>query len=429
VPGERRNSWSFLAFQLGSATFAFSTYLSMYAFRKPFAAATYAEDDFFGLDSKTVFVLSQLLGYTLSKYIGVKIVSEAGRPRRLHLLLGLVGLAELALLGFASAPSFLRPLCLFCNGLPLGMVWGLVVRYLEGRRTSEFLLSALSCSFIVGSGVVKDVGRMLLQHGVSETWMPALTGALFMLPFALSAWLLDRCPDPDPEDLQLREPRLPMGSVERRAFLRRFMPGIAGLLLVYLLLTAYRDFRDNYGVEIFAELGHGSATALFTRTELPVALLVLLSLGLLGAFQGRIAGLVSVFVAAGSGLCLVGITTWGFDRGVISGESWMIGVGLGTYLAYVPFSSFLFDRIMAAVRVTGTAVFLVNVADAVGYTGSFGMQLYKDLGHAELSRLEFFRGLSYALAGVGSVVLALVAVYFLRSARERSETVPVQASR
>jgi hypothetical protein len=92
----------------------------------------------------------------------------------------------------------------------------------------------------------------------------------------------------------------------------------------------------------------------------------------------------------------------------------MIGVGLGTYLAYVPFSSFLFDRIMAGLRISGTAVFLVNLADAVGYSGSVAMQLYKDLGRADLSRLQFFHGLSYVLGIVGVVLLAAAAFYFLK---------------
>jgi hypothetical protein len=96
----------------------------------------------------------------------------------------------------------------------------------------------------------------------------------------------------------------------------------------------------------------------------------------------------------------------------------------------VPFSSFLFDRIMAAVRISGTAVFLVNLADAVGYTGSVGMQLYKDLGHANLSRLQFLRGLSYVLGLGGTVLLALAAVYFLRRAARAATkpATPAQAS-
>jgi hypothetical protein len=411
-------SW---AFQLAAAALAFTTYLSMYGFRKPFTAGVYAGDGFFGLDLKTVFVLSQLLGYTCSKYLGVKLVSEAQRRQRLVLLLGLVAASEIALIAFGLAPRALKPAFLFCNGLPLGMVWGLVVRYLEGRRSSDLLLAFLSCSFIVGSGVVKDVARWLLRAGVSEEWMPALTGLAFLVPFVVSAALLDRCPEPDAEDVRRREVRLPMGAKERRAFLTRHLPGVVLLALVYLLLTAYRDFRDNYAVEMFSELGYGETPALFTQTELPVALLVLVSLASLVWVQERVRGVVVVFGVMVSGLLLVAASTLLLDRGLVSGAVWMVGVGLGTYLAYVPFSSFLFDRLMAATRFAGTAVFLVNLLDAVGYTGSVGLQLWKDLGAAEMTRLSFFRNVSYGLGSGGALLLALAGVYFVRQAVRSAE--------
>jgi hypothetical protein len=86
-------------------------------------------------------------------------------------------------------------------------------------------------------------------------------------------------------------------------------------------------------------------------------------------------------------------------------------------LAYVPFSSFLFDRIMAATRFAGTAVFAVNLADAVGYSGSLGMLLYKDVFAADSSRLGFFKTFSYGLSLGGGVLLLLAALYFAGQSR------------
>ena len=68
---------------LVASSLAFATYFCMYAFRKPFAAATYGGPGWLGLDLKTLFVISQVLGYTVSKYIGIKWVSEISRKRRL----------------------------------------------------------------------------------------------------------------------------------------------------------------------------------------------------------------------------------------------------------------------------------------------------------------------------------------------------------
>jgi uncharacterized protein DUF5690 len=396
---------------------AFVTYFCMYAFRKPFAAASYAGDAWLGLDLKTFFVASQVIGYTLSKFLGIKWVSEVTRARRLGMLIGLVLISELALLGFATLPPAGKAVALFFNGLPLGMIWGLVVRYLEGRRASELLLAGLSCSFILASGAVKDVARWLMQLGVAVYWMPAATGLLFLVPLLVSATLLDRLPDPDAQDVALREERLPMYAADRRAFGRRFLPGLLLLVLVYLGLTAFRDFRDNYGVELFEELGYAREPALFSRTELPVAALVLGLLGAMSLVRDRRRGLVGVFAVMTAGLVLIGGATLGRQGGWLSGQAWMICVGLGGYLAYVPFSSFLFDRIMAATRFAGTAVFAVNLADAVGYTGSVGLLLFKDLVAHDTSRLAFFESWSYALSIGGSSGLALAGYYFWRQAR------------
>ncbi|MDA7611515.1 DUF5690 family protein, partial [bacterium] len=215
-------AWVLVVFAIGTS---FSTYFCMYAFRKPFSAAQYEGLALFGtqVELKTAFVISQVIGYALSKYLGIKFCSEMTRGRRLAMLIGLVTVAEIALLLFAVLPPQLKILALFANGLPLGMVWGLVVWYLEGRRTSELLLAGLSCSFILASGVVKDVGRWLMDHhGVSEFWMPFTTGLIFLIPFVVSTFLLDQLPDPDADDEEERSPREPMDGAHRISFLRRF---------------------------------------------------------------------------------------------------------------------------------------------------------------------------------------------------------------
>jgi hypothetical protein len=114
---------------------------------------------------------------------------------------------------------------------------------------------------------------------------------------------------------------------------------------------------------------------------------------------------------------LVGVATLLFDLGVLSPMPWMTAVGLGVYLGYVPYGCVLFDRTIAALEIVATAVFLIYVSDAVAYGGSFGIVLYKTLGQANISKLQFFRYFSYTTSVVCVVCLATSARYFLRRAK------------
>ncbi len=419
TPGRRLTKWLETApkpvFVLYAMTAAFATYFCMYAFRKPFAAARFDGQHFMGgeVSLKTAFVVSQLLGYTLSKYIGIKVCPEVRPGRRAGMLVLLILAAELALVGFAVLPPNLKVIAIFCNGLPLGMVWGLVVWYLEGRLTSELLLAALACSYIVSSGAVKDVGRWLMSaHGVSEAAMPMATGLLFLPLFLLFTWLLSRLPAPTVADQAARARRSTMDRASKLAFFRALFLGLVLLLIARLLTTAFRDYRDNYGVEIFGALGYRTDPTLFTRTEIPVAFGVMLSLALLNLIRNNRAGVVGAHILMMIGLTLMAVSTLLLDLGLLGGLGWMILVGLGSYMAYVPHDSVVFDRIIASTRVPGTAVFAIYLADATGYTGSIGLPLLKDLIFPEMDRLAFFRIFTYIVAFGGMGILAASCIYF-----------------
>src|SRR5262245_53322343 len=108
---------------VSAVVMAFSAYFSMYAFRKPFTAATYEGGHFLGtgVELKSAFVISQIIGYTLSKYLGIKVCAEVTSATRLKWLLGAILFSEVALLLFAVLPGQWKILAIFLNGLPLGM--------------------------------------------------------------------------------------------------------------------------------------------------------------------------------------------------------------------------------------------------------------------------------------------------------------------
>ncbi len=406
------------AFAAYAIAAAFSTYFCMYAFRKPVGAATFEGESIGDVQLKIALLISQILGYALSKFIGIKAVTELSAARRSAALLGLIAMAELALLVFAVVPPAGKVVAIFCNGLPLGAVWGLVYGFLEGRRMSEILGAGLSASYIVASGAVKSVGRWLMAFGVSESWMPAATGALFVVPFIIAVAALRAIPPPSREDQLARTRRQPMDGHARKAFAWKFAPGLVGLTGLYMVLTAYRDFRDNFAAELWIELGLGDEPAIFTLSELPVALAVLLSLALIYRIHDNRRALMAVHAMMLAGTVLVGVATFAFDAGLVGGVGWMVAVGIGLYLAYVPYGCVLFDRLIAATGTVGTAVFMIYVTDAFGYAGSIGILLWKNFGEAHLSWLEFFRGFSYAASLLCSLAFVVAGAYFARITRK-----------
>ncbi len=420
---ERSSAWTTILF---ASVTSFTVYFCMYAFRKPLAVATYAGYEFAdtGVELKTALVLSQLFGYVISKYVGIKFCSQLKREQLFVATISLVVFAELALLGFAILPMNWKVVAIFGNGLPLGMVWGLAMRYLEGRRATELLVATLSCSYIVATGIVKDAGRWMLDYvAVDPFWMPFCVGLLFLPPLILSAWLLDALPKPSKQDQLERSERKAMSTREQWNFLAHFSTGLVMLSFVYVLLTAFRDFRDNYAIEILKELDLAKIPGIFTQIEFVSAIVITITLGMLSLFRHNRHALLATFAIMLVGSLLMGASTLALQSGWLGGLSWMMLVGLGAYLAYVPYTV-LFDRIFAATKATGTSVFAIYLIDSLGYTGSAGIQIYKDLWESEQSRLSFFINFSLVMSCVGFVSLLISGWYFIREeriARERAD--------
>jgi hypothetical protein len=183
---------------------------------------------------------------------------------------------------------------------------------------------------------------------------------------------------------------------------------------MYFFLTAYRDYRDNYGIEILQELGLGDQAGVFSKTEIPNAFGVMLALSLLCLIRSNRVSLIFAFILMTSGQILMGVSTWMLQNDMLDGIQWMTLIGLGVYLTYVPFGTVLFDRLLAYTRFAGTAVFAIYLTDAIGYTGSIGLQIYKDQFLTDTSRLEFFQQLTYAMSIGGSISLLASLAYFMR---------------
>jgi hypothetical protein len=398
----------------------FGAYFATYGFRKPFLAARYDGLVLFdgAMGAKAAFVIAQVIGYAASKFISVRVGSELPRAQ-IHRAIALcLGAALGGLVLFGLLPLSLKPLAMAVNGLPLGLVWGFVVRYLEGRKSSEILLAGLSASYIVASGAVKDVGRAVIRSGaVGEFWMPTVTALMFTPLLVVCVAVLAALPPPTRADEATRMRRTPMDAAARAAFVRRFFPGLVGLFAAYLLVTAYRDYRDAYTVELLAELGATDAAGVMTRIELPVAIGVVSALALLNLVADNRRGLIATFGVMGLGVAALALATPLLAASRLDAVGYLMLTGVGSFLIYVPFGALLFDRLIAATGIAGTAVFAINLADAIGYTGSVAVQLAKDRGAGALGHAAFFSRLTQATALVAALGLGFALVYFLERTR------------
>jgi Family of unknown function (DUF5690) len=385
---QRLNNDTLLA--LWASIAAFSTYFCMYAFRKPFTSGTFDDMTVWGIDLKIALVVAQVLGYMVSKFVGIKLISEMSPNRRPLSILVLIGFSWLALLLFPIVPTTWQPFCLFLNGLPLGLIWGIVFSFLEGRRLTEALGAGLAVSFIVSSGVVKSIGKWLMTtHGFSEFQMPFITGAFFVIPLFLAVWMLSKIPPPSVKDKLLRSERKPMNAKDRKAFFNRYAFGIVCLTAFYFLLTAFRDFRDNFVVEIWSSMGYTNASIL-TTAELPIALSVLILVGLTVVIKDNaMAFWVNHLLIMFGGLTVL-VANYLFENQLISPYFWMVFIGFGLYLSYILFQSLIFERMIATFKEVGNVGFLMYVADAFGYLGSIGAMVLKNFGGKHISYLEYF---------------------------------------
>ncbi len=393
---------------------AFGAYFCMYGLRKPFTAAAYDAYSLGGFGYKAVLVTAQVLGYTVSKFIGIRVIAEMHAKQRAQTLLLFVGIAQASLLLFAVVPAPWNFVCLFLNGLPLGMVFGLVLGFLEGRRVTEALTAGLCASFILADGVTKSAGAYLLAAGVTEFWMPFVAGVFFLLPLLGFVWMLTRIPPPTTADIAQRNARTPMTQAERRALFRKYATGLSLLIGVYLLLTILRSVRADFAPEIWSGLGFTGQPAVFTRSELWVMLGVVVANGLAVLIRNNRRAFFAAMATSLFGFILTGIALLGWRGGWLDGFTFMVLIGLGLYLPYVAVHTTVFERLLALTGERGNLGFLMYLADSFGYLGYVAVMLGRSVVKTDQSFLTFFVSIAGIVTLIAVALLAGSWIYFAR---------------
>ena len=417
-PISNRFSSRQLSVALFSALITFAAYTCIFAFRKAFNVAAYAGYTILGLDYKIVLVITQVLGYMSSKFYGIRFISEMKRVGRGRLILLLVALSWMAWLLFALIPPPYNAWCLFFNGFPLGMIWGIVFSYVEGRRTTDLISAALAVSFIFASGLAKFTAQWVMQSlEVNEFRMPFVVGALFILPLLLFVYLLEKIPAPDTEDKALRMHRLPMSAEERKKLLARFLPGLVMLVIIYILVTILREVRDSFMADMWRASGEPFDASVFTRTETIISLIILVMIAGMIFLQNNYRAFILTQVLMLLGFIISLVATVLYLQSGLSLYLWMIFVGLGLFMVYIPFNSILFDRFIATFRFSGNVGFLIYLADSFGYLGSVGVLLAKSLFRIQANWLQFYTQLVLITGCAGIIGTIISIIYFIRKYR------------
>ncbi|SDE20959.1 hypothetical protein SAMN05216464_104359 [Mucilaginibacter pineti] len=357
---------------------AFGTYFCMYGFRKPYTAATYSDAAFWGINYKILLIISQTIGYVIAKWVGIKWVSEIRPEQRIKAIIGLIAFAEAMLLLFGFVPRPWNIVCLLLNGLPLGVIFGLVLGFCEGRKNTEFLIAGLCASFIVSDGVSKSVGTMLLGYGVSENWMPFFAGVVFLVPTLIFIAMLACVPPPTTKDIATRSAREPMKAHDRWHFFMKYAPGLIGIIAVYLFVTLLRSVRADFATELWSDLGYHQTPALFTQSELLVSFGVITIIGAAVFISNHLKAFnFSLFICF-FGFVILLSTIAGLNNG-LGKFPFMVLLGLGVYMPYVAIHSIVFERLIAITRERANVGFLMYIVDSVGYTGYIILMLFRYL--------------------------------------------------
>jgi len=398
------------AVALYAATIAFLAYASIYAYRKPFTVATFDGLRFWGIPYQTLLIICQVIGYMGSKFYGIRFISELKRIGRWKTSLVLIGIAWLSLLFFAITPAPYGMIFFLVNGFALGFMWGIVFSYVEGRRATDFIGSAMAVSFIFAGGFTRSVAKwLMLDWGVTEQWMPFMTGLAFIVPLLVFIFLIERIPPPTHEDVKERTARITMTKTDRKQLLKKFGLGLVLITITYSFLTIMRDVRDNYMANMWNELGYEKDAGIFTRTETITSVIVLGLMALLVLVRRNMVAFRLVHWVIISGFLLAGIASALFIAGQLNGALWMQLTGLGLYMAYIPFNCIFFERMIASFRIAGNVGFLIYLADAYGYLGSVVVMLTRSFLELRLNWSSFYSQgvVLFSVTGVAGTMISL----------------------
>ena len=407
---------------------ALLSYSLVYALRKPFTAATFDGMELFGMDYKVATSIIQIFGYMVSKFIGIKLISELKREGRLKFILVSIGVAELSLVLFGCLPRPFNVLALFFNGLSLGCMWGVIFSFLEGRRVTDLLASLFGLSIAVSSGTAKSIGLFVVDIlNVSEFWMPALIGAVAL------GYILDHLPKPTAEDKALRVERVTLDRQQRWELFRNFAPVLTLLFFANLFLTVLQDVKEDFLVKIIDVNAAGLSSWVFAKVDGVVTLIILAVFATLALVKSHIKVLSTLLTLVIAGAVTLSFVAFNYDSLQLSPLVWLFIQSLCLYFSYLSFQTIFFDRFIACFRIRGNVGFFIAMVDSIGYTGTVLVLVFKECFNPNLDWLEFYNTMA-GTVGIVCCTAFTVSLFYLmqryrkgkrKEIREKATSCPV----
>lgn len=383
---KRLSDFLFILWAGGAALLSYSL---VYALRKPFTAASFENAEFFDMDYKVVVTISQILGYVVSKFIGIKLISELQSGERFKFILTSVLLAEASLILFGLLSTPFNVAAMFLNGLSLGCMWGVIFSFIEGRRVTDILASLLGVSMVISSGTAKSVGLYVMNHlHVSEFWMPALIGAVALPLLLLLGWALNKLPEPNKEDIAMKSERETLNGKQRWELFKSFMPFLSMLFIANIAIVVLRDIKEDFLVNIIDVSAY--SPWLFAQIDSVVTLIILGIFGLMVLVKDNLKALSVLFGLIIAGMIVMSVVSFGQQQLRLSPVIWLFIQSLCLYIAYLTFQTIFFDRFIACFRIRGNVGFFIVTTDFLGYTGTVLVLVLKEFCNPDIDWAVFY---------------------------------------
>lgn len=383
---KRLSDFLFILWARGAALLSYSL---VYALRKPFTAASFENAEFFDMDYKVVVTISLILGYVVSKFIGIKLISELQSEERFKFILTSVLLAEASLILFGLLSTPFNVAAMFLNGLSLGCMWGVIFSFIEGRRVTDILASLLGVSMVISSGTAKSVGLYVMNHlHVSEFWMPALIGAVALPLLLLLGWALNKLPEPNKEDIAMKSERETLNGKQRWELFKSYMPFLSMLFIANIAIVVLRDIKEDFLVNIIDVSAY--SPWLFAQIDSVVTLIILGIFGLMVLVKDNLKALSVLFGLIIAGMIVMSIVSFGQQQLRLSPVIWLFIQSLCLYIAYLTFQTIFFDRFIACFRIRGNVGFFIVTTDFLGYTGTVLVLVLKEFYNPDIDWAVFY---------------------------------------